>query len=152
ARRAALLKFGSVEAVKEAHRDRRGLPSIDALARDTRDAIRYWRQHPTLALVALLSLALGIGANTAIFSIVNGLVLRDLPVRDPPRLVHVLREPGRGSFSNPLWEAIRDEPGGAFDSAAAWYATSFNLSESGETRYVRGLMVSGGFFDLFGIR
>ena len=151
ARRAALLKLGGVEAVREAHRDRRGLPSIDTLVRDTRDAVRYWRRHPTLALVALLSLALGIGANTAIFSIINGLILRELPVRDPAALVHVLREPGRASFSNPLWEAIRDEPRGLFESAAAWYTTSFNLSESGETRYVRGIMTSGGFFDLLGV-
>ena len=113
---------------------------------------RYWRRNPTLALVALLSLALGIGANTAIFSIINGLILRELPVRDPAALVHVLREPGRASFSNPLWEAIRDEPRGPFESAAAWYTTSFNLSESGETRYVRGIMTSGGFFDLLGVR
>jgi len=152
ARRAALLKLGGIEAIKEAHRDRRGLPAIDALARDTRDAVRYWRRHPTLALVALLSLALGIGANTAIFSIVNGLILRELPVRDPAALVHVLREPGRGSFSNPLWEAIRDEPRGPFESAAAWYTTSFDLSEGGETRYVRGIMASGGFFDVLGVR
>ena len=150
ARRAALLKLGSLEAVKEAHRDRRGLPSIDALVRDTRDAVGYWCRHPTLALVALLSLALGIGANTAIFSIINGLILRDLPVRDPAALVHVLREPERASFSNPLWEAIRDEPR-PFESAAAWYTTSFDLAESGETRYVRGIMTSGGFFDLFGV-
>ncbi|HKV99460.1 MAG TPA: ABC transporter permease [Vicinamibacterales bacterium] len=152
ARRAALVKFGGVEAVREAHRDRRGFPAIDALVRDSRDALRFWRRHPTLAVVAVLSLALGIGANTAIFSIVNGLVLRDLPVADPGRLVHVLREPGRGSFSNPLWETIRDDARGPFESAAAWYATSFNLSESGETRYVRGIMTSGGFFDVLGVR
>ena len=145
------MKFGSVEAIREAHRDRQGLPVVDSLVRDVRDAWRYWRRNPTLALVvALLSLALGIGANTAIFSIINGLILRELPVRDPVALVHVLREPGRSSFSNSLWEAIRDEPR-PFESAAAWYTTSFNLAESGETRYVRGIMTSGGFFDLFGV-
>jgi macrolide transport system ATP-binding/permease protein len=74
ARRAALLKFGPVEATREAHRDRRGLPLLDSAARD----VRFARQ-PLFALTAILTLALGIGANAAVFSIVDAVLLRPLP-------------------------------------------------------------------------
>jgi predicted permease len=116
---------------------------------DVRDALRALRATPVISAVAVLSLALGIGANTAIFSIVNTLSLRSLPVRDPQRLV--LLE-GRRSWTNPIWEQIRDRQDRLFDSAFAWTDTRFNLSASGGTRFVNGIWASGRFFDVLGVR
>ena len=101
--------------------------------------------------VAVLSLALGIGANTAIFSIVNSLWLRTLPVHEPERLV-LVQQAGEPSLSwpHPVWEEIRARED-LFAGAAAWTSTRFNLARSGETDFVDGLYVSGRLFDVLGI-
>src|SRR5262245_30595935 len=91
---------------------------------DFRDAIRSLRNAPVLTSAALLSLALGIGANTALFSIVNGLILRPLPVRDPARLVLI----GGDSWTNPIWEQLRNRQAESFDGAFAWANETFNLA------------------------
>jgi predicted permease len=102
--------------------------------------------------VAVLSLALGIGANTAIFSIVNSLLLRALPVREPQQLALVTDDPNRGitSWTNPIWEQIRQRRD-AFDGAFAWSTSRFNLSAGGETQFVDGIWASGGLFDTLGV-
>jgi putative ABC transport system permease protein len=151
ARRMALVKFGAFEGAKEEYRDRRGLPFVETTAKDLRQAIRLLRRSPTFAVVAVLSLALGIGANTAIFSLINSLVLRPLPVREPHQLVQVFRDADAFSFSNPLWEQIRDRPE-LFDQAFAFSTMRLNLTERGETDYAAGLMASAGFFDGLGVR
>jgi putative ABC transport system permease protein len=119
---------------------------------DLRLAFRALRATPVVTAVAILSLALGIGANTAIFSIVNGLLLRNLPVRDPERLVLVtegtMMRPRAWSF--PVWEQIRRRPD-LFERTAAWSFTRFNLAPGGETAFVDGLWVSGSFFDTLGV-
>src|SRR5262245_43435183 len=89
ARRAARIKFGSIEATKEQVRERRGIPFLETLARDIHYAVRMLRQNMKWSTVAILSLALGIGANTAIFNAVNGLFLKHLPVAQPERLVRL---------------------------------------------------------------
>jgi hypothetical protein len=89
ARRATLVKFGSVEAAKDACRDRRGLPFIENLFRDATYAFRILSRNKGWTLVAVLSLGLGIGANTAIFSAINGLFLKTLPVARPQELVRL---------------------------------------------------------------
>jgi predicted permease len=113
---------------------------------DLRLAVRQLRASPLVSAVAILSLALGIGANTAIFSIVNSLLLRPLPVRQPQQLVSLTQ----GSWTNPIWEQIRDRPE-LFDGAFAWSATRFNLASGGETEFVDGLWASGGMFETLGV-
>ncbi|SPE26761.1 conserved membrane hypothetical protein [Candidatus Sulfopaludibacter sp. SbA3] len=86
ARRAALLKFGGIESLKESYRDQKGLPFLESLVQDLRHSLRTLRKSPVFAFVAVVSLGLGIGANTAIFSLIDALLLRELPVREPHRL------------------------------------------------------------------
>ena len=112
---------------------------------DLRDAFRSLVATPVVSVVAILSLALGIGANTAIFSILDSLILRTLPVKEPQRLVMI----DRGSWTNPIWEAIRDRQQ-AFDGATAWSPTRFNLAAGGQTELVDGIWASGRFFDVLG--
>ena len=118
---------------------------------DLRDAFRALRATPVVSAVAILSLALGIGANTAIFSIVNSLMLRSLPVREPQALVQVLASPTRTSFSNPLWEQVRDRDTQLFSGAFAYTAQRYNLARGGEAQLVNGILASGKFFDVLGV-
>ena len=118
---------------------------------EIRNAFRAMRAAPVVSAVAILSLALGIGANTAMFSILDSLLLRSLPVKDPQRLVMVGQLPnGRTSWTNPIWEAIRDRPE-LFDGTLAWSSTRFNLSQGGPTEFVDGVWTTGRYFDVLGV-
>jgi putative ABC transport system permease protein len=113
---------------------------------DWRDGWRSLRSTPAVTTLAVLSLALGIGANSALFSIYDGLILRPLPVADPQGLV-LLGE----IWTNPIWEEIRARQDQIADGAFAWSAERFDLSASGETDPVDGLFASGRMFDVLGI-
>jgi putative ABC transport system permease protein len=147
ARRRALIEIGGVEQVKEECRDARGTRLWDDLGQDLRYGLRVLRKAPGFTLVAVLSLALGIGANTAIFTLVDSLILRALPVRDPAALVRL----DNGAWTNPIWEQVRDRQQDVFQSAGAFSLTRFDLAQGGEADLAEGLWVSGGFFDVLGV-
>jgi hypothetical protein len=109
------------------------------------------RRSPAFAAAAVLSLALGIGANTAIFSILDSLMLKSLPVSDPQRLARITATGERQNFTNPLWEQLRARPELA-QGLAAFGTSPFNLAETGPADRVAGLWVSGRFFDVMGVR
>src|SRR5688572_27025902 len=116
---------------------------------DLRDAFRSLAAMPVVTAVAVLSLALGIGANTAIFSILDSLILRELPVKEPQRLALVSQGTGPASLTNPIWEAMRRRY--PFDSAMAWSSTRFNLAQGGQTEMVDGIWTSGSYFAVLGV-
>ncbi|MGE3273957.1 MAG: ABC transporter permease [Vicinamibacterales bacterium] len=128
---------------------------LAAVASDLRAAFRQLRVTPMVTAVAVLSLALGIGANVAIFSLVNALMLKRLPVHEPDRLVLVgmpLRggEGLRRSFTNPQWEYLRDHTD-VFAGMAAVGGARFDLNAGGEARPIEGVYVNGRFFDTLGV-
>src|SRR5579863_2787412 len=111
ARRDALLKLGGLQQTKENYRDARGFPFLDSVFQDLAFAWRTLRKSPAFTAVAILTLALGIGANTAIFSVFYGVLLRPLPYPHSEQLVHVREmnaQGGQMSFSDPNFEDIRD--------------------------------------------
>src|SRR5262249_22681214 len=127
------------------------------LSHDVRYAARTLRASPTFALVAIVTIALGIGANAAIFSIVNSLLLRALPVARPERPVLLLPNPWvnpASPFSNPVWEQIRDRHGDLFRAAFAFSRRTlrFNLAQGGPTDFVDGIYASGNYFEALGVR
>ncbi len=119
------------------------------MLQDLRYAIRALRATPAFTAVAILSLALGIGANTAIFSLINSLILKSLPVRHPEQLLQITRGKDDG-YTNPIWEQLRDRQD-IFSGIFAYGGGSFNLSEGGEARYVDSSYVGGQFFDTLGL-
>jgi predicted permease len=160
ARAAAQRAFGGIEQRKEECRDARGINLVETVARDTRLAFRQLRKQPGLAATAIVSLALGIGANTAIFQLLDALSMTALPVRAPHELVEIRltgpdgrdgRHTGRNrQVSLPQYRAIEQRQQG-LQSMLAFGDTRFNLSPSGEIRPVDGLWVSGSFFETLGV-
>ena len=121
----------------------------DAILQDLRYAIRALRSSPGFAAVAILSLALGIGANTAIFSLIDSVILKTLPVSHPEQLLQVTMEKN-SSFTNPIWEQLRDHQD-VFSGIFAYGGGRFNLAAGGEARYAQGNFVAGQFFDTLGL-
>jgi putative ABC transport system permease protein len=153
ARYEALRKFGGVEPVKESYRDRRSLAVVDSALWDLRYALRMLRRNPGFAAVAVLTLALGIGANTAIFSVVNAALLRSLPYRDPDQLVLLhQRRPQEGSRL-PLsidFLAWRDQAK-SFEQIAAYGSGTADLTGSGEAERLSVAFVSADLFAMLGV-
>jgi putative ABC transport system permease protein len=141
--------FGNVTLLTETSREAWGWTWLDRLGQDLRYGVRTLAANPGFTATAVLSLALGIGANTAIFSIINALMLRSLPVPDPQTLVQI-EESGNPGLTNPLWEQIRDHQPG-FAGALAFDSDRFDLSDGGESRFAEGLYVSGSYFQVLGV-
>ena len=120
---------------------------------DLRYAARLLRKQPGFAATAILTLALGIGANTAIFSLVNGTLLQSLPVPDRDRVFYIHRGSGGGAFgfSYPLYEELRDG-NGTFEGLAAWGGITASLNAGDTTDLVVGAIVTGNLFDVLGVR
>src|SRR5262249_36509603 len=160
ARYAARRQFGNQTLLQEVSREMWGIRLIDALFQDLRFGARMLLKNKSFTAVAVLSLALGIGANTAIFQLLDAVRLRTLPVKAPQELAEVRiadMTGARGNFSsphptvtNPIWEQIRDRQH-AFSGVFAWGADGFNLSQGGEVRSARALWVSGDFFNVLGV-
>ena len=116
-----------------------------------RTAVRSLRATPLVTGVAVLSLALGIGANTAIFSIVDALILKALPVRHAERLTVLRTGESRSSWTNPIWEQVRERQH-LWDGAFAAGSARFDAAQGGETDPVDGAFVSGGYFEVLGVQ
>ncbi|MDA8019139.1 MAG: ABC transporter permease [Thermoanaerobaculia bacterium] len=160
ARREAFRRFGHYASQREAVRDVDVLRPVEAFVGDLRYGARQLRLNPGFAIVAVLSLALGIGANSAIFQLIHALQIRPLPVRDAESLVALDRGPdfyaagrfsGRNtSFTYPQFEQLQASQR-AFSSLVAFSTTRFNLSRGGEGRFASGLFVTPDFFTELGV-
>jgi predicted permease len=156
ARHAARREFGGLEQTKESYRDQRGLPFFETLAQDLRYASRMLVKGPWFTVVTVLTLALGIGANTALFSLVNSVLLGNLPVRNPEQLVVVKYTDSRSQeaeedFSYPMYQAMRDT-NTVFRNVLTRSGVDFNASYGGQSERATGEMVSGNYFETLGVQ
>jgi predicted permease len=158
---AAQRKFGNVTTAKEVTHRMNTIGFLESLGQDLRYAARLLRFEPGFFSVAILCLALGIGANTAIFRLLDAVRLRTLPVANPRGLVEVEIGPSqnccsgnfssrRNNFTYALWDQLRTHQQ-AFSSMFAWAAYGFNTAAGGEMRNVEGLYASGDFFSTLGV-
>jgi putative ABC transport system permease protein len=154
---AARRELGNVGLIKETTGDLWGGRSIVDVLEDLRYGLRMLRKTPGFTAVAVLTLALGIGANTAIFSLMDTVMLRLLPVERPGELVqvgmmtHGFGRSPRKIYTNAVWEALRSRQD-SFAGIFAWGNTGFNLAPSGVAENVRGIYVSGSYFPTLGVR
>jgi predicted permease len=156
ARRQALIKLGGVESTKEIYRERRGLPLLETVLQDLRYAARALRKNPGFTIIAVLTLTLGIGANTAIFSMVNALLLHPYSFPDLDRLVRVWENRGIDEGADARFIAPQDAAdllSGApvFDALTTYRCGDFNLNAEGNVQPVLGCSVSANFFDVLGV-
>ena len=155
---AARRSFGGVDQVKESYRDRRGVPVVETTLQDVRFAIRVLRRSPVYTSVIVLTLALGIGANTAIFSLVDAVLIKLLPVNNPEQLVAINTFTQRGertNFSYPLFEQLRDRTQTFKGVFTAIDGTSnmemLGPGESAQPLPVEVQLVSGEYFPVLGV-
>ncbi len=154
ARREARVRVGGLTQVAEAYRDQRGLPLAETVLQDFRYAVRTLARTPGFTFAALVTLALGIGANTAIFSVVNTVLLRPLPYQDPDRLVMIGDRDSDGSASNlgyATFQDFRDRSRTVPEMAAirSWNPT---LVAGGEAERLSAMRVSWNYFAMLGVR
>jgi putative ABC transport system permease protein len=149
AREMAVLRQARTPAPIAAGAPRRG-PLQDVL-QDVRYAARMLWKQPAFTLAAVLTLALGIGANTAVFSLVNATLFQRLPVADPDRLVYMYRGAGNGVFSYPQYATLRDNAK-SFDGLAGWGGIVASLHAGESAELVPGIIATGNFFEVLGVR
>ncbi len=156
ARRAVRLEAGGVEQVKEECRDVRVGAWLDTLLQDIRYGIRMLAKSPGFTSVAVLTLALGIGANTAIFSVVNAVLLESLPFRDPSRLISVMETKSSQGLDwlfvtpNNFFEWQRRST--SFESIAASHGCGYRLADANNARFVQGACASASFLPMLGVQ
>src|SRR5579872_377653 len=154
ARRWTLVKFGGIEARKEDFRDRRSLPMLEMLLQDLRYAFRMLRTKPGFTIVAVATLALGIGANTAIFSAIDAVLLRPLPYRDPDRLAMLWMDNRRLGLHEDLtsyanyedWKKNR-----VFADMAGFVPSDGTLTAQEEPLLIKDALVNWNFFSVLGV-
>jgi predicted permease len=158
---AAQRRFGNELVLREESRDMWGWSSVEQLVQDVRYGLRQLRLSPAFAGVAVLSLALGVGANTAIFQLLDAVRLRSLPVPNPHELAEVrivggnhgmgLNSGAYGQLTRPVWQEIREhhEP---FSGVFAWSTEDVRVVQGSDLRHAHGLYVSGEFFRVLGIQ
>ncbi|HWO28947.1 MAG TPA: ABC transporter permease, partial [Candidatus Acidoferrum sp.] len=161
AARSVRLERGNLEIAKEIVRAVEWEYFVETLWKDLHHTVRLLRRSPIFTIVAILSLALGIGANTAIFQLIDAVRLRSLPVKEPSQLVTAQladktgirgRQTTRYSvLTNAIWEKLRDNQD-IFSGVAAWDSNNFGLTPGGELRLAQGLFVSGDFFRVLGVQ
>jgi predicted permease len=169
ARRQAMLRFGAVEAIKEEYRDQRSLPFMETLLQDSRHAVRRLRKAPAFTVTTILTLALGIGATTSIFTLVHAVLMKSLAVSNPKDLyrlgkeIHCCAWGGYGQYkefslvSYELYKHFRDHTEG-FEELAAFQAGGSSLfgvrraGSPGAAQGYPGKYVSGNYFDMFGVK
>jgi predicted permease len=154
ARRKALIQLGGVEQTRQAYRERQTLPWLETLGHDLRFGLRMLRKSPGFTATAIVTLALGIGANTAIFSIVNGVLLNPLPFPHPEQLVvlHASKPNFEfGSVSYPNFQDWRKE-NHTFSSMAVSRGYYFSLTGTGTAEQLDGQFMTSGFFETLGVK
>lgn len=156
ARRQALLHLGGIEAVKERQRDRAGVPLLQHLWRDIRYGVRVLRRNPTFSAISIATLALGIGANTSIFTLVNAVLLRPLPYEHADRLVLLWSTDSRSgarelSVSYPDFETWRDGTE-SFEQVAALTSRAVTLGGAEQAELVPAIQTTTAFFHVVGVQ
>ncbi|MEI9978172.1 MAG: ABC transporter permease [Edaphobacter sp.] len=159
ARRDALLRLGGVERTKQAYRDRATLPLMENGLRDLRFALRQLWRNPGFSVLVLIMLALSIGANTAIFSIVNALMLKSLPYAHPERMGTIYtRVTGarssdeRHSVNGEQWELLRDDVPSLISAISSPGTSGVNLQVGSRAQYLQAGRISAHYFDVLGVR
>jgi macrolide transport system ATP-binding/permease protein len=159
ARRQALLHFGGPQQAKEAHRDARALPFSDAIFRDLRFAARLLRKSPGFTFTIILTLALAVGANTAIFSIVNALLLKSLPYAHPDRIATVYQRvtgsqssDGERRIDGEQWELLRDDVPSLISAVSSMRTSGVNLQAGSRAQYLQAGRVSAHYFDVLSLQ
>ena len=154
ARRAALKAFGGRTQVKDADRDLRSFPRLEMWWSAGRDACRRLWKEPRLVAIATLTLGLGMGATTAVYSVVNGVLLKPLPFHDPDRLValyHVTPINSRDQQGDATYFTYRDH-GTVFEDVGLWQSASVAVIRSGVPEQTRVLRVTDGTLPLLGVQ
>ncbi|MGA9672299.1 MAG: ABC transporter permease [Terracidiphilus sp.] len=154
ARRQALIRLGGAEQIRQAHRERSRLPLFETLAQDVAYGFRVLRKNPSFALITIFTLALGIGANTALFSIVNSVLLNPLPYPHPDELVAVHESKANFDQGSIPYPNFRDwqRDNKTLAALAISHQRRFTLTGAGDAERVPGDYVSSDFFSILGVR